>query len=110
MFYRVAPYITGTVTADGVGRSDNSVEYKITNMVNQLVSTHPLPAALYGVSGNIVGGSSSWLPTNLNISTQLELQIGNIVNPDFTGAASLFVKIVTLDVICKVVFASPYVQ
>lgn len=109
LFYRVAPYITGTVTADGVGRSDNAVEYKVTNLSRQYTSMHSFPSSFFGVSGNIIGGSDTYVPTNLNITTGLELQIGNITNPDFTGAASAFLKLVSIDVVCKVIFASPYV-
>lgn len=110
IFYRVAPYVSGTVTADGVGRSDNAIEYKITNFGSLFESRHPFPSLLVGSSGNIIGGKDTYLPCNLSLTTGMELQIGNITNPDFTSASSVAVKIISIDVVCKVDFASPYVQ
>ena len=100
LFYRFTTFIAGAVTADGVGRSDTSTEYKITNLNKNFQSTHKLPKILIGSSGNPIGGTELWMPTDLSLTTSYQLQIGNITNPDFTSASSTFTKLVTMDVIC----------
>lgn len=107
IYYRMAPRISGTVTADGVARSDASMQYKITNLGNTRSTRFLLPPLLIGSSSNVVGGSSVLIPTDLSMTTNFELHIGYLSAPEFASASSVAVKLVTIDVVGIVEFMYP---
>lgn len=109
LYYRIAPRLAGTVTADGVARSDASMQYKITNLGTTRSTTFILPPMLIGTSSNVVGGSMVLIPTDLSVTTNFELHIGYLSSPEFTSAASVAVKLVTLDVVAIVDFYYPII-
>lgn len=107
LFYRVTVAQT-TAVPDDVARSDSSVETRLTNFGSLRTSLHPLPQLLLGSSGTPVAGSSAWIPSLTSLSTGLlNLQIGYVTTPDFVGAASAYVKIMSLDVTVRTAFACP---
>lgn len=109
LYYRIAPRLAGTVTADGVARSDASMQYKVTNFGTTKGTNFILPPLLIGASSNVVGGSMVLIPSDLSISTSFELHIGYLSQPEFTSAASVAVKLVTLDVVAIVDFYYPII-
>jgi hypothetical protein len=109
IFYRVTVAQT-TATPEEVARSDTSVEARITNFSSMRTSVHPLPPLLLGSGGNPVAGRMVWLPSFTSSSTGLlNLQIGYITTPDFVGASSSAVKIMSIDVIVRTRFACPLI-
>ncbi len=112
LFVRLSTQLSGTPTIEGIARSDTSFEYKITNFAAPKQFTYKIPSTVLGANSNIIAGSSVWCATDSVADPLFFLQMGYITPPDFatTLTSSRAVKLVTVDLVAKCVFATPRID